>query len=472
MGSKARVLLINPNAQVDELWKSEPYLPNGLLYIAAVLEKSHCDVRIYDRNIKSNRGTDEEIESFSPDVGGVSVLTGKCIIDAIEVSKYIKECYPDILIVWGGVHPTLLPEQVLSEHYVDIVVRGDGEYTMEELVQKVKAGKSFGEVLGISYKDKGGSIRHNSSRPLIQNLDRLPDPAWHLVQMDHYPIISLNTSRGCPFRCTFCYNQGFNQGQRCELNAGRIVNQIQHLRMNYGVRHVKFFEDNFTMNKKRVEEFCKLLITEKMGITWECEARADSLRKELLEKMARSGCVYIGIGAESGSPRILKFLRKGITVEQVERMCRMCIQVGIGAYVYVMGGLPTETREDFNMTLEFLRRVPRYQYELMIYRPYPGTELYDYCVREGLFKSPERLMDWARICDLHSAENSIGQVPYEVLTRQLSRNQRDNIFSRVHFYLRTNPFLLLRKLFSPWRLTRFIRNLLQSSLRIYHLGRN
>lgn len=468
MSGKTRILLVSPDAQADDLMKATPYLPNGLLYLAAALEADGCEVRVHDRNISPAADFDRELAAFAPDVAGVSVLTGRCITDAIAVSRRIREIAPRVPVIWGGVHPTLLPEQTLAEPFIDAVVRGDGEHAMRDIVRGLVAGRGYAGIAGVSWRVSSGAVRHNPDRPPIIDLESLPDPAWHLARMDRYPIISLNTSRGCPFKCTFCYNQGFNRGRRAELSAARVVRQIAHLASAYGVRHFKFFEDNFTMNQGRVRDFCALLPKAVPGVTWECEARAGTLGHEILDAMAKAGCRDIGVGMESGSPRILEFLRKGITAAQIEEMCARCTRAGIGTYLYVMGGLPTETEEDFRMTLDLLKKIPCYHhYELMIYRPYPGTALYDYCVEKGFFAPPKTLADWALWSDLHSAENSLGEVPREVLARALLRNQRDNLISVARFQLKTDPGAFFRKALSPVRLGRFAKNLVARTARLH-----
>lgn len=468
MSPRPRVLLVSPDAQADDLMKSNPYLPNGLLYLASALEADGCCVRVHDRNVSAADELARDLSAFAPDVAGVSVLTGRCITDAIAVSRRIRELAPRIPVVWGGVHPTLLPEQTLAEPYIDAVVRGDGEHTMRELVRGLAAGRGCGGIAGVSWREPSGAVRHNPDRPPITDLESLPDPAWHLVRMDRYPITSLNTSRGCPFKCTFCYNQGFNRGRRAELSAARVVRQITHLASAYGVRHFKFFEDNFTMNQRRVREFCALLPKAVPGVTWECEARAGTLGQDILHEMAAAGCRYIGVGMESGSPRMLEFLKKGITIGQIEETCARCTRAGIGTYLYVIGGLPTETEEEFRMTLSLLKRIPCYHhYELMIYRPYPGTVLYDYCVEKGLFAPPKTLAEWAQWSDLHSAERSLGGVPREVLARALLRNQRDNLISVVRFQMKTDPGAFLGKALNPVRLGRFAKNLAARTLRLH-----
>lgn len=456
-----RILLVNPPTSRQPL-PTEHVFPNGLLFVAAVLERVGHQVMMYDNNVDQRQPID--FVPFKPQLIGFSVLTGKSIECAIEQSMEFKERLPEVPVVWGGVHPTLLPEQTLSEPYIDYVVVGEGEYTALELVQHLETGvPPVEEIKGLYYKE-GGRVVRNEPRPFIKNLDELPDPSWHLLDVPSYAkTFTLNTSRGCPFRCTFCYNQAFNRGRRSEFSAERIVAQIKHLQSRYGARTIKFYEDNFTINSKRLQEFCHRLIEEEIKIEWECEGRVH-LKEKLLADMAHSGCYAMGIGAESGSQRMLDFLQKGTTVEQTERICRLMVKYGIGPRVYVMVALPTETLEDFNATLAMLKRLRFLSCEIMVYRPYPGTELYDYCVRNGLFTPPQKLADWVHFSELYDVENNLGQIPEEILLRELNKFKVRYLINPSLFELRTRPFKVLAKILNPYKAGRFLFRLSRAAL--------
>lgn len=254
----------------------------------------------------------------------------------------------------------------------------------------------------------------------------------------------MNTSRGCPYRCAFCYNEVFSKRHWRGLSAGKVIEQINYLQSEYGVSHVNFLEDNFTVNKKRLIEICDALIKERTDLEWECESRIGSLDRNLLQKMKRSGCIIIGFGVESGSPRILELLRKDITVAQTIQTFNLCKEVGIYTDAYIMCGLPTETIDDFYMTLKLLRKLTYHHCDMMVYRPYPGTELYNYCVKEGLFTPPNNIEGWAQIADQHSSRFSVGLILEDILWREIMKNKRVNQWKAVKFFIkRTSPNLIL-----------------------------
>jgi radical SAM superfamily enzyme YgiQ (UPF0313 family) len=453
-----KVLLINPRSMSDATFPEKEsqyvhpvvWLPYGLLYLASVLENAGHEVLIQDRNTDL-RNIKDLLNKFSPEMIGISALTGPCLLDALDISRAAKTYNPHIHVVWGGVHPTLLPSETLYEWSVDFVVQGEGEYTLLDLVNTLGLDASINKVNGISYK-KNGEIHYTSPRPVIKNLDELPLPAWHLLDMSRYinkdirgrRWITMNTSRGCPYRCAFCYNEVFSKQNWRGLSAGRVIEQINYLQSEYGASHVNFLEDNFTVNKKRLVDICEALIKERTDLEWECESRIGSLDKDLLLKMKRSGCMRIGFGVESGSPKILQLLMKDITVTQSIQTFNLCKEVGIYADAYIMCGLPTETTDEFKMTLNLLRKLTYQHCDMMVFRPYPGTKLHDLCVKEGLFVPPNNMEGWAHISDQHSPRFSVGQIPEDILWREIMKNRRANRWKAIKFFLKeTSPHLML-----------------------------
>lgn len=260
--------------------------------------------------------------------------------------------------------------------------------------------------------------------------------------------ITLNTSRGCPYRCAFCYNEVFSRRRWRGLSAFRVIEQINYMQSEFGASHINFLEDNFTVNRGRLIKICDTLIRQKTDIEWECESRVGSLDGDLLSKMKRAGCKTLGFGVESGSPRILELLRKDITVAEIIKTFDLCKKVGIYTDAYVMCGLPTETINDFNMTLTLLRKITYQHCDMMVFRPYPGTALHDLCVNNGLFSPPTSIDGWAMIGDQHSSDFSVGQIPETILWREIVKNKRANQMKRKLFFLKeTPPRVILSKKF-------------------------
>lgn len=444
-----KVLLINANSASDAASGPQVLVPYGVLYLASALERNGDAVRIVDRNADPE-GIEDIISEFEPSLVGVSVMTGPCILDALQVSRLAKRINPDIQVVWGGVHPTMFPEMCLSEPSVDLVVRKEGDYAIVDIVNGLSTGSDPSKIEGISYK-KDDKIYHTPERPLIQDLDALPYPAWHLLDISKYThnrldgrkYLSMNTSRGCPYRCTFCYNKMFNKRKWRGLSAEKIIEQIHYLISEYGIGFVEFLEDNFTVNHRRLEKLCDCLIEDNLDLKWYCESRVGSLGRKLLTKMKRAGCVGIGFGVESGSPRILEFIKKDITVEQTIQTFELCREIGICPDAYAMVGLPHETVDDFKMTMKLLDRIPYKMCDLMVFRPYPGTELYELCLSEGLFNPPNDLESWAEISDLHSPRYSIGQIPENLIRSAKRKTQLQSRYHDAKKVLKETPFLTL-----------------------------
>ena len=463
-----KILLVNPLTSNQPGFAKYSVFPYGILFLSAVLEKNKYDVEIYDNNVDDR--IPEDFVSFNPDLIGFSVLTGRSIEDAINQSIRFKEILPKAKIVWGGVHPSLLPEQTIIEPYIDYVVVGEGEYTLLELVQCLENSNNIKleDIKGLLYKENHRIFR-NEPRPFIKkSLDELPNPAWHLIDVKKYSEITLNTSRGCPFRCTFCYNRPFNKGRRSDFSAERIVSQIEHLQQKYGATSIKFYEDNFTVNRKRLREFCKLVISKKLKIKWNCESRVDLLEEDIA-LMAKSGCTWVGLGVESGSPRMLAFLQKDIKLEDVKKTCELLAKYKIGPAIYLMAGLPTETVEDFTMTLQLLKKLDFSNYEYMIYRPYPGTVLYDYCVNNGLFTPPAKLADWAKFSDLFATDTNLSNIPQELLNKAMGNFRRKYLLHRLRFRIKYDFSGLLMQLSNPVKILRGLKGILKHYANILKL---
>ncbi len=453
-----RVLLVNP-ATTDKPTPGEfGAFPNGILHIAAVLEEYGYKAEIYDNNVDSHKPRD--FLSSKPDIVGFSVLTGPDITNAIAQSIEFKRNMPATKVVWGNVHPSMLPRQTLAEPYIDYVVVGAGEYTLLELVRHLERGDiKLAEIKGLAYKENG-KIIINEPRPFIKNLDELPDPAWHIINVKKYWDITLNTSRGCPYRCTFCYNKAFHRGYRGELSARRIVAQIEHLKQGYGAKKIKFYEDNFTANHKRLREFCRLIISKKIKVKWDCEARA-GLNEEDIALMAKSGCISVGLGVESSSPRMLDFVHKGTTIVAIEMTIWLLVKHKILPRIYIIEGLPTETIEDFDMTQQLIKRLDTPPYQYMMYLPYPGTVLFDYCVSHGLITPPEKLSDWGPFTTHFVSGANLSNVPQHMIDKAMAVFTSTYALRPLRFTLKHNPAYFLILILNPARLLGAVRNFIR-----------
>ena len=430
-----RILLVNPRTRAtnftpDSGSTSYDLFPNGLLFLASVLEKNGHEVQILDSVIDQRRPVD--LIGFKPSLIGFSVITTPDILLAIAQSQAFRTLLPKAKIVWGGVHPTLRPEETVKEDYVDYVVMGAGEKPIQDLVSNLERGTpELKDIGGLVYKEQGEIIL-NPPLPELNNLDELPDPAWHLIDINKYWAITLDTSRGCPFSCAFCYNSAFHKGQRGEFSAGRVIKQVEHLQEHYRANHICFFEDNFTFNRKRLRDFCQTVIDKNMNIKWECEARVE-LNEADIALMAHAGCVSVSLGVETGSERLLKFLNKGISLDMVQETFWNLIRHGIEPSIYIMEAIPTETIEDFTLTRQFLQKLDNPPIAMGRYIPYPGTPLYDYCAEKNLIMPPEKLADWPYFIYYHYTQANLSKIPDDVINKAFNDWNNQHAIKREEF---------------------------------------
>lgn len=372
----AKVALINPG-------KDNKYAitePLNLGFIAGYLEKNGVEVAIIDELAGQN--VKMEIEKWHPDIVGVTATT-PFIADAYRITDMCKKI--GILTVIGGVHASILPEEALQ--HADIVVKGEGEVAMLDIIRD---------------NIKSGVV----SRPYIKNIDDVPLPARHLMQMDFYldardrlpdayffrfipphtKTASIFTSRGCPYSCTFCHNTWRDAPWRFN-SPERVVSEIEQLIKIYGAGALFFIEDNFFVSKPRVQKICGLLREKKINIIWGANARVDNIDLETLQMARDAGCREVIFGFESGSQRILNILNKKTTVEQNKKAIELCNEAGIIPAGSVMIGNPTETIEDIRATQQFLRDVNTKSIGVSITTPFPGTELWNWCKEKKLIPS-------------------------------------------------------------------------------------
>ena len=362
----------------------------GLAYVAAALERRGDRVKVIDAGLLDGAETKiaKLIEESNPDVVGITAQTpyyGK----ALSISRLVKRLNPRCPVVFGGAHPSILTEETLEEPSIDIVVRGEGDVTVGELLACLEDSGSLERVKGISFK-RDGRIIHNPDRPFVDELDSLPFPAWHLFEMERYraringrrvaPVLS---SRGCPFKCIFCY-RGPAAGK---LFRGRspekIVEEIESLHTRYGVSDILFVDDIFTINKRRAERVCDLLIERQTPVSWRCQTRADCLSPDLLRKMKAANCIDVSMGVESGNEQILKATGKKLTKDGIRDAFRMIREAGLSSSASFIIGLPGDTRETVQETIRFAKELnPNFAifYAAM---PYPGTELARMVVENG-----------------------------------------------------------------------------------------
>jgi magnesium-protoporphyrin IX monomethyl ester (oxidative) cyclase len=344
----------------------------------------------------------KEIQSRKPNVVGISGPFTCQIQNSIKISNIVKEVDPDILTVMGGPHVTLVPKEFLQEAKdVDIAVTSEGEYAMVEVAQFFEGKKQLLDILGIAYR-KDGEIVVNVSRPLIENLDELPYPAYDLVDMKQYlnpekigyrsfrdRAISMITSRGCPFNCCFCAVH-LHMGQRFRAHSAQyVLDHIQFVVDMFKVKNIFFEDDNLTLDIKRFEAICDGIIKRKIKIGWETPngVRADCLNLELLKKMKKSGCQSVFVGVESGDQQILdNIICKSLDLNRVVEFAKNAKEIGLKTGAFYIIGFPGEKKENMQRTVDFALKLKRdYDVGMHLFMATPsyGTRLYDECKAKG-----------------------------------------------------------------------------------------
>jgi len=391
---KAHITLVNP-PQTSGAPESG-FIPLGIGYLAAILEDNGYAVDVIDLQVQKH--TQKDLESklarLQPDVVGVTSTT-LTYSSATEIVKTAKKACPNSLTILGGPHVTVLDEQTLSEQpEVDIVVRGEGEQTLLELMDMASKSsmKDLNEVAGITFR-KNGQIVQTPDRPFIKNIDELPYPAFKHFDVSKYKIfgktyLPIITSRGCPFQCTFCLASKMCGRVFRARSPKNVVDELEFLRDTYGADAFSFYDDTFTFDRSRARKICEEMKSRKFDIQWDCRTRVDRITKEDLAILRNANCQLIHFGVESGSQKMLNAMKKGTTVEQNARAIKWAKEVGISVAISVVVGYPGETPELLQETLDFIYKTrPDYVY-MCVAIPYPGTELYDHLKELGWEMSP------------------------------------------------------------------------------------
>lgn len=385
-----RVLLLNPRLSGDLRYGKYKdvgsYLPPyGLLSIAAVLEDQGHRVRVLDADSRKGLSLTDianEISWFSPDLIGMSAYSiGRNKV--IETADHLKTLTSAPIVV-GGPHVMTFPEDFNDVPSIDVTAYGEGEYIMAELVSHfLGQGPELSGITGIIYNNGEGAEK-TPPRPLIENLDALPYPAFHLLdERDDYrpmqllykrlPVMTMISGRGCPFNCIFCNSIW---GKKVRLNSAEyIYGFVKKAIQDFGVKEIMFYEDSFCINKDRIETLCDMMIAESLDITWSCSVNVRTLTPPILQKMRQAGCWLISMGIESGNNEVLKFIRKPVRRHEVERATRMADKAGISMRGFFMLGHPVDTQKTIRETIDFAKSLPLLTINFCILQLLPGSKV-------------------------------------------------------------------------------------------------
>lgn len=458
------IILIRPDLKTN----SELSAPLGLISLGSFLNNKKYNVTIVD--LMAGDDYREVIRNKSNNCLfiGLTVMTAH-IPSALEISKFIKMADKNVPIVWGGIHPTLYPEQTISDNNVDIVIPGDGEYACFDLAECLRIGSEISSVKGIFYKDETGKIVFTGQRIDSVNLDSLPFLDYDLVELDKYIYRNIDLtfaysysgvkdrhlavigSLGCKFRCAFCVNPIVHHRTQRVKSASRLLDEIEYFISKYNTHFFYIRDEDFFGNKKRLMEFLSGIKSRKIRFKWCANGRCtyfndNYINNELLKFMIELGLYRLGVGAESGSQRVLDILKKDIKVKDIENLAYMTKDKDIVVIFSFMTGIPGEDRDDLIKTIKFINKLKKINPMNFIngpqlYRPYPGGALFDLCVKLGL-NQPENLEGWCAVLDSYSGFISPKDLPWLRDFKELDL---------IYFYLRV-MFKRIKVLTRDWRL--------------------
>lgn len=488
-----RILLVRPPARyIKGSAKPSASLPLGLLYIAAVLENNNYSVDIYDAQVNTDipfsyaadgsmhmgdswAVVEEQIKNSAADLVGITNLFTAQLDNAIKVAEIVKKINKDTLVVVGGNHSTVQPEDFFCKtEAVDIACLGEGEYTMLEIAAARKEQRDWRNILSTAVK-RDNRVKINQQRPYIQNLDTLPLPSYHLLDLERYfslnkkgfsgrpawrypgseRAVSFITSRGCPFNCVFCSIHLHMGKQWRQHSPEYVLKHLEFLRKEHDVKHIHFEDDNLTLDIERFKEILGGLLQSRMDITWDTPngIRADMLTKELVEGSKKSGCTYIILGVESGEQRVLNdIIDKRLDLAKVIKVAQWCKETGLDAMAFYVIGFPAEKFEEMKNTVDFALRLMK-DYDvtpnIFIAAPLLGTRLYETCKEKGYLRQEPSGDNLAIITGGGAAESLIktedfGPREIAIAMKRFIRSYKMIFLRNIVLFMIKNPSILPR----------------------------
>lgn len=465
MSEFKKILLINP-VPYRKSWDRNENLPWNLLFLAAQLVDNYA-VKIIDGAILTDfipKCIEQARDSF---LVGFSVMTNNVEM-AYNSSKAIRKQF-NVPIVWGGVHPTLLPEQTLECEFIDYIIHGEGDLPLFNLAKSLEKGLSIEEIKGLGYKRNGKIIINERERRI--DLNKMPMIPDDIINFEDYvnfrfPLdkksvrsMPVYTSRGCPYKCTFCANIILSNQDYRTLSAENTLKILLYFIKKYKIEYLRFRDDNLFKDRNKVAAILDGIISKGLELQWSASCRVNYFREnyvddELLSIMAKSGCRILYMGAESGSDKVLERLKKGITIEMTLRAARACNQYNIVPYFSFMVGLPGETKEELYATVNMMKKIkqicPKAYFvgKPAVFKPFPGGILYDECIRNGWLRKCKKLEDWFSpyIIDLFNNDRKIPWSHYPGLSKSI-QIYTGIAFENIDFFGRGLFTIIILKLF-------------------------
>lgn len=446
------MLLINPQRdrkeKLGEFAKFVPLnMPFGIGYLAGYMISKDRPVVVVDEEVSkvTPELLDKKTQGLTePYIFGLSCLTAN-ISRGIELAVLIKEHYPDSVIIFGGIHPTVLPDDVLDSGVADIVVLNEGEEILLKLYDAIKAGKDWRGIDGISYVKDGKHIHNKRAR--MVDMNEVPVFPFHLFEpyRDKYNFGFISTSRGCPYECIFCSQRAITGRTYRYITLENAIKTLDLMINKYDQKSILFTDDNFVVDKKRLIAICEAMVEHGFNkkADFVCQCRGDNIDEEILTQLKRAGCSLIAVGLETGSNRLMKLIKKAETVEDNIRGIKLAKKFGFKISGTFILGLPTETREERRMAYRLAVDLDLDAARFNNATPYPGTELYNIAIEEGRFNPGE---GWKNLnaCGtlVGSTADEMAYVPTTCTAEEL---MKDIFWFNVFFSLR--PKKLFKLLF-------------------------
>ena len=394
------ILLIFPNTSPFPFHAQTPL---AIFTVGAYLEERGIEVEYYDERVETRQELNKLLNR-GPELVGISALTSLQILRGLALTRYVKKRCPKVPVVWGGVHPSMCPEQTLAESLIDYVVIKEGEETLYELCQYLKSSNPrVNTITGLAWKGKNGEIHINPERAFL-DIEKLPFPYQgkrkellprYLIPGGKFPTVGYTLSRGCHFNCRFCYNE-FYHHRKCRRKSPSLIRKELERLVSLGVENIFFFDDSMGGKKSFLRELVGVM--EGLPLKWSASPRIDCIDEELVQSFERLGCQWLFFGLESPLDNILRYIRKGITRADIDRGVEIMRHSRIVSTYSLMIGFPKESYQDSLAVLDFADELYRIHPEAEIavqpYAPLPGTELFEEAMEMG-FKPPSRLVDWS-----------------------------------------------------------------------------
>lgn len=448
-----RVLFINPPARSEIVGCNPPIIksergfdpPLGILYVAGYLKKhSNHEIKIIDAQVDRLNYDElkERIKNFAPEMIGITAMTFT-LLDVIKTVEVAKEVCPETKITLGGPHVHIYPEETINLKNVDYVVVGEGEETFCSLLKNLNDNEALKKISGLVFKENG-QIINTGVKSYCADLDQLPFPPREMIPYKKYfsllakeePTTTMFTSRGCPFRCSFCDRPTMGKIFR-KRSFKNVVDEMEEC-LKLDIKEIFIYDDTFTVDRKRVIDVCEEILRRKLKFSWDIRARVDTIDETMLLLLKKSGCKRIHYGVESGTEKILKVLNKNITLKKVEEVFKLTRKMGIETLAYFMIGSPTETREDILESIRFAKKLNPDFTQITLLTPFPATQLYKQALEEKVFEN-----DYWR----EFAKNPQPGFKTKYWTKELSNDELQDllIYAYKQFYVR--PSYIINRLF-------------------------